>query len=452
MKESFTIKKGLNLPIEGTPDQWIQPGREVASVALLGNDYVGMRPSLAVAEGDAVKLGQTLFVDRKRPDIRYVSPASGKVRAIQRGAKRRFLSIVIDIEGNDREQFQGYGLSVLEGISEEDLRENLIRSGLWTVLRTRPYNRVPDPDEKPRSIFVTAMDSNPMAMNPSPWIKDNQEAFDAGLKVLSRLTEGKVFVCSNPKYQVQIPDSPSIVQRSFGGPHPSGLPGTHIHFLDPVGAAKSVWFINYQDVAAIGLLFLTGELPVERVVAIGGARAKEPRLVRTRIGASLEDLLEGEIEDPETTRVISGSVLSGRKGHGPEAWLGRFHLQVSLLPEGDNRDFINWLLPGMKRFSIRKVYGGSLFRGWKRFPLSTSQEGSERAMVPIGMFESVMPLDVLPTQLLRALIVGDNDQAQELGCLELDEEDLALCSFVCPGKTDYGTILRERLEEIEKDG
>jgi len=452
MTDPITIKKGLDLPIAGAPEPRLEPGHDVGSVALLGNDYVGMKPFLAVAEGYSVRLGQTLFVDRNRPAIRFTSPASGRVRAIHRGKKRRFLSLVIDLEGDNRESFRIYEASELERVPETDLRESLVASGLWTTFRTRPYNRIPDPAEIPRSIFVAAMDTHPLAMNPAPWIAQNREPFEAGLTVLSRLTDGQVFVCSHARDPVNVPDSPSIVSQPFAGPHPSGLPGTHIHYLDPVNDRKTVWFLNYQDVVATGHLFLTGDLPMERVIAIGGAGARNPRLLRTRIGASLEDLLKDEILAPETTRVISGSVLSGRSAQGPENWLGRFHLQVSLLPEGDRRDFINWLLPGMKRFSIRKVYGSSLSRGRKLLPFSTSNQGSERAMVPIGMFESVMPLDILPTHLLRALVVGDNEQAQDLGCLELDEDDLALCSFVCPGKTDYGTILRERLEEIEKEG
>ena len=452
MPETIIIKKGLDLPILGEPEAVLEPGKPVRSVALLGNDYVGVKPSLSVREGDSVRLGQTLFVDRKRRDIRFTSPGAGVVRAINRGDKRRFLSVVVDLEGDDAEVFESYEGADYAEIPGEEIRENLIRSGLWTSFRTRPYNRIPEREEKPRSIFVTAMDSHPLAMDPALWIGENQMAFDAGLALLTGLTEGKVYVCCDGEASVEVPEHPGVVRQAFAGPHPSGLAGTHIHFLDPASERRVVWFLNYQDVIAMGALFQTGRLPVERAVAIGGPGAVKPRFLRTRLGASLGDLLVGEVRDPETTRVVSGSVLSGRTAAGAEAWLGKFHLQVSLLSEGTRRDFLNWMMPGMNRFSIRKAYGGSLIPGRRRFAFTTSKEGSERAMVPIGMYESVMPLDILPTFLLRALVVGDNAQAQDLGCLELDEDDLALCSFVCPGKTEYGPILRTRLEEIERDG
>ena len=253
-------------------------------------------------------------------------------------------------------------------------------------------------------------------MDPAPHIRENRAAFDIGLAVLERLGANNVFVCCRKGSDLEIPDLRGVVRKDFFGPHPSGLPGTHTHYLHPASEQKVAWFLNYQDTIAIGEPFLTGRLPVARTIAIGGPAARTPRLVRTRLGASLDDLLRGEIDDPENARAVSGSVLSGRTATGPESFLGKFHLQVSLLPEGNRRDFINWALPGFKRFSIRRAYLGSILRG-KRFAFSTSKEGSERAMVPIGVFESVMPLDILPTFLLRALLVGDNGQAQDLGCL-----------------------------------
>ncbi|MBT8062011.1 MAG: NADH:ubiquinone reductase (Na(+)-transporting) subunit A, partial [Gammaproteobacteria bacterium] len=242
----------------------------------------------------------------------------------------------------------------------------------------------------------------------------------------------------------------SVKVEEFSGPHPAGLPGTHIHFLDPVGDGKVVWYVNYQDTIAIGRLFTSGRLPVERIIALGGPSVLRPRLLRTRLGASLADLLANEL-NPGACRVVSGSVLSGHRAAGWARYLGRYHLQVSALPEGQRREFLAWIMPGLAKFSSTRAYAA----GWlptRQFSLTTSQNGSPRAMVPIGNFEKVMPLDILPAPLLKALLVRDTDTARDLGCLELDEEDLALCSFVCCSKYDYGPVLRENLNAIARDG
>ncbi len=238
--------------------------------------------------------------------------------------------------------------------------------------------------------------------------------------------------------------------EAFAGPHPAGLPGTHIHFLDPVNATKSVWSINYQDVIAIGKLFTTGQLWTERVVALAGPVVEQPRLVRTRLGANLSELTAGELQ-PGSNRVVSGSVLGGRTAQGAFAFLGRYHLQVSCLTEGNERELMHYLRAGVNKHSVMNIFVSKLMAA-KKFAFSTSTNGSPRAMVPVGNYEAVMPLDILPTQLLRYLIVGDTEMAQKLGCLELDEEDLALCTYVCAGKYEYGPILRDNLARIEKEG
>jgi Na+-transporting NADH:ubiquinone oxidoreductase subunit A len=235
----------------------------------------------------------------------------------------------------------------------------------------------------------------------------------------------------------------------FTGPHPAGLPGTHIHFLDPVNPNKTVWFLNYQEVIAIGHLFRTGRIMSERVFALGGPRVTSPALYRTRLGASIPQLVAGKVE-LKNTRTVSGSVLSGRQAVSPVDYVGRHHLQVSCLEEGNVREFLGWQKPGGNKFSITNIYLGSLLS--KKFNMTTSLEGSHRTMVPVGTYERVMPLDILPTQLLRALLVNDSEEAQNLGCLELDEDDLGLCTYVCPGKNDYGKILRQNLLLIEKEG
>jgi len=439
----------MDLPIAGEPVQTAEDGPLLRTLALVGDDYIGMKPTMLVREGDTVKLGQALFTDKKTPGVCYTAPGCGRVAAIQRGDKRLFRSVVIELEGDDEETFESYLDSDLTMLTREQVCENLLRSGLWTSLRTRPYSKVPSPETEPHSIFVTALDTNPLSADAELIVAEHQAEFVYGLQVLRHLTEGVVYVCTAPGEVLAARDLDFVRVEEFNGPHPAGLAGTHIHFLDPVGDKKTVWYLNSQDVIAIGRLFITGRLPVERVISLAGPVVNRPRLIRTRLGASTSELVEGELA-PGENRVISGSVLSGRAAVAPCDFLGRYHLQVSALAEGRQRVFLGWQDPGFNKFSVKRVVASAFFANARKFLFNTSTEGSRRAMVPIGTYERVMPLDVLPTFLLRSLIVKDTEQAQSLGCLELDEEDLALCTFVCPGKYEYGPILRENLNRIER--
>lgn len=443
------IRQGLDLPIAGKPQQSIEDGLNVRSVAVIGFDYHGMKPTMAVQVGDKVKLGQELFSDKKTPGVIYTSPASGTVAAINRGERRVFQSIVIDIEGDDAETFTQYSADQLASLTREAVVDTLVKSGLWTALRTRPFSKVPAIDSVPASVFVTAMDTNPLAADPAVVLAEKPEAFTQGLEVLSKLTEGKVFVCHAEGAEIPKGTTANLQYEAFGGVHPAGNAGTHIHYLDPVSANKTVWTIGYQDVIALGQLFTTGKLSVERVVALGGPQVDQPKLVRTRLGANLEELTAGQLKAGEN-RIVSGSVFGGRSAKSVLGFLGRYHTQVSVLLEGREREMIHYLRPGVDKFSILNIYVSKLTN--KLFNFTTSTNGSERAMVPVGAYEKVMPLDILPTQLLRAIIVGDTEVAQHLGALELDEEDLALCTFVCPGKYEYGPLLRNNLTRIEVEG
>lgn len=444
------IRRGLDLPISGAPRQSIEDGPTIRSVAVIGFDYHGMKPTMEVQVGDKVKLGQLLFTDKKTEGVRYTAPASGTVSAINRGYQRVLQSVVIDVEGEEEESFASYSQDQLSGLSDEQVAENLINSGLWTAIRTRPYSRVPATNTRPAAIFVSAMDTNPLAADPAIVIAEKPEAFQNGLQVLAKLTQGKLYVCHAPQAEIPAAPASNVQFDVFGGVHPAGNVGTHIHFLDPVSAEKVVWTIGYQDVIAVGELFTTGKLSTSRVVALAGPQVEDPRLVRTRLGANLDELTAGSLKIGEN-RVISGSVFGGTTAAGPTAYLGRYANQVSVLAEGRERPMLHFCVPGFDRFSAMPIYVSKFF-GKKLFNFTTSANGSERGMVPIGAYEKVMPLDILPTQLLRALIVGDTDMAQKLGCLELDEEDLALCTFVCNGKYEFGPILRDNLARIEKEG
>jgi Na+-transporting NADH:ubiquinone oxidoreductase subunit A len=444
------IKKGLDIPVSGEPEQVIHDGPVVSKLALLGYDYVGMKPTMLVAEGDRVKLGQALFADKNNPKVKFTAPGAGRITAINRGTKRILQSVVIELEGDDEENFERYAQDELKGLSAQQVKENLLASGLWTAFRSRPYSKVPDPDTTPNSIFITAMDSNPLAVRSDVVIDEYRQDFVNGMEVIAKLTSGGLFVCKYPEADVPTAEYASVKVAEFSGPHPCGLVGTHIHFLDPISATKTVWHLQYQDVIAIGKLFTTGRLYTERIISLAGPMVRRPRLVRTRLGADTNLLVQGELEDQDC-RVISGSILSGRRAAGWASFLGRYHSQVTVIREGGERHFLGWLAPGANDFSATNVFVSSFFKK-RQFSFSSSQHGSPRAMIPIEPYQDVMPLDILTVPLLRSLLVGDTDRAQQLGCLELDEEDLALCTFLCPSKYEYGPVLRENLTQIEREG
>ncbi len=445
----FNIKNGLDLPITGKPEQKISEGNTIKSVAILGQDFIGLKPKMLVAEGDSVKLGQALFTDKQNSGVLFTAPAAGVVSAINRGAKRVLQSVVIETKGKAQVSFKKYKVDQLDGLNLDEVKENLVASGLWTTFKTRPYGKIPQLNSRPANIFVTAIDTRPLAADPEIIIHDRNEDFINRLKVVSKLTTGKTYLCRAPKAEI---DSPDAQIAEFSGVHPAGLPSTHIHFLSPVNLEKTVWHLDYQAVIAIGALFTTGKLNVERVVALSGPAVKNPRLVRTRVGANTDDLVENELEDGEN-RVISGSVLFGHEACDWAAYLGCYSLQVSALQEGRQRELFGWIVAGKDKYSAMNIYTSSRDRKDNRlFPLTTDKNGSNRAVVPVGVYEEMMPLDILATPLIKALVIGDSDQAQLLGCLELDEEDMSLFTFVDPGKHDFAPVLRANLTKIEVEG
>ncbi len=439
----LTFKKGLDLPIAGAPSQTVQDTDFPASVALIGADTVDLKPKMLVAEGDEVRRGQPLWCHKDSPDVMFTAPATGKVRAINRGARRVLQSVVIDVS-----DAADTGLDFSKA---GDLRAKLAASGLWTSFRTRPYSKVPAFDAQPAAIFVTAMDTEPLCAEASVIINDRAAEFEDGLTAIATLTEGATYLCHKPEDQIPGMGAPGITAQSFAGPHPAGLAGTHIHFLQPPQAGEEVWTIGYQDVIAIGALLRTGHLDPSRIVALSGPMAKNPRLLRTVLGAPLVDLTDGEIEGEAPCRIISGSVLTGRAADGPFAYLGRYARQVTLIEEDHKQLVLGWIAPQTNRYSTQPVLASS-FLGRKLYNMTSNLNGGRRAMVPTGTFERLMPQDYLPTQLLRALLVMDTDTAQALGAMELDEEDLALCTFACPAKYEYGEALRKSLTKIEKEG
>ena len=444
------ISKGLDLPITGKPEQSIFDGSVVSEVALLGEDYLDMKASMHIRLEHKVKCGDLLWTDKKNQGVKYTAPASGTIKAINRGAKRKLLSVVIEREGDEYVEFAKYEESQLASIKREQVVENLVDAGLWPSIRTRPFSKIPAIDGQPSAIFVAAMDSNPLAADPMVVIAEEMKSFNHGLTVIKHLTEGELFVCYDGNKDFNIEKNNSAEYQAFTGLHPAGNVGTHIHFLKPVNNKRCVWHIGYQDVIAIGQLFITGRLNCQRIISIAGPLVKQPRLIRTLQGANVTQLLAEQIA-PNDERIISGSVFNGHIATHHRAFLGRYHNQLSVLAEGREKELFGWLHIGVDKFSVTRAFISHV-NSKKEFDMTTSTHGSERAIMPIGSYERVMPWDILPTQLLRSLVVGDTDTAQQLGCLEFDEEDLALCTFVCPGKYEYGPILRDVLTTIEKEG
>jgi len=456
------IEKGLDLPIPGKPLQVVRGSTACTQIAVVADDFPGMKARMHVDEGDVVKRGQILFEDRKKPGVFHTAPGAGRVSGIHRGEKRALQSVVIDLsDGEQRGEpgpdefasFAGYTGAAPESLTRDQIRTLLVESGLWTAIRERPFSKVPAPDATPDALFITATDTNPHAPLPEVVLEGRMDDFILGAGIVAKLLDGPTYLCVGEHSEIGDRAAASVRIERFAGPHPSGTVGLHIHCLRPVNRKHTVWHIGYQDVAAVGSLFSTGRLDVSRVISIAGPRVEDPRLERTRIGARVSEIIRSDIEAANVEmRVISGSVLEGKRTHG-EAFdfMGRYDRQISLLEEDRENVFLGWLAPGFDLFSITRTFISKIIKP-KRFRFTTSTYGSPRAMVPIGLYEQVMPMDIMPTFLLRALIVGDIERAEELGVLELDEEDLALCTYVCPGKTNYGPILRKNLETIEKEG
>lgn len=448
----ISIKKGIDLPISGVvSDTTIHDFIPDGHVAVVGDDFLGMKPSMLVAVGDKVRKGQALLEDKKIKGVRVCAPVAGEVVAIERGEKRKLLSVIIKPDAQVGEvTYEALNIEKLSNMAREDIVGRLVDSGVWTALRTRPFDKCAAPDSVPKAIFVNAMDSNPLSFDPLLALAGREEDYTFGLRVLARLSGDAVHVCHAPEANLPRSSESHVQEHVFAGIHPSGLVGTHIHFIEPVGEKKTVWHISLQDVLAVGQLFRSGTIDHSKVIAIAGPGVENPKLVRTVRGADMHKLLEGNLKAGRQ-RIVSGSVFAGRKGEEHTCYLGHYDQQISVLPEDNDPIFLEFVLPGRKSYSRTRAYLGHFLKGMK-FPLTTAVQGSPRPVVPFGIYEEVMALDILPTLLVKALIVKDTDTAKNLGALELGEEDIALLTYVDPGKHDFGAILRENLTLIEQEG
>ena len=461
--KTITIRRGLDIPLRGAAELRLTDARHIKTYAVKPTDFVGLVPRLNVEEGDAVAQGDVLFYDKKDERIRFTSPVSGQVKAIVRGEKRKLLAVVVE-EAEEVHSSQAMDTS--------NLREALLHSGLWTLLRQRPFGTIAKPDDKPKAIFVSGFDSAPLAPDYDFILQGREQYLEKGLQALAQLTDGKIHLCLRPDQKLlTYNDQLSIFITR--GPHPAGNVGTQIAHIDPINKGEVVWTMNIQDVATLGEFISTGIYRPEKIVAVAGPDLKNPHYYKVKAGACVSFLVAGQVPDANypkmdeqqslSYRVISGDVLSGTQIDA-DGFIGAYDNLVTLLPEGDYYDFMGWLMPGWKKYSFSRTFlsgflpkstfkplGISLPRFEQFWKFDTNTHGEERPLVFTGNFEQVFPFDIYPTQLIKACIVGDVELMEKLGIYEVEPEDFALCEFIDTSKTDIQSIVREALEKLRKE-
>jgi len=452
MSKNIKLKKGFNINLAGKAKEILNENVRPDVFALKPTDFIGMtRPKVKVIEGDIVKAGTPLLFDKMQPDINYCAPVSGEVVEVKRGAKRKLLEIKI-VADKEIEYVQGekYSMSDIKNLKPEEIKSIIANGGAWPQIVQRPYGIVADIKDIPKSIFISGFDSSPLAPNYNFILKDSTESFRQGIEVLSKLTNGNIYVNLDGKSEV-----PSIYSNlngvqvnKFTGPHPSGNVGVQIHHLDPINKGDLIWTINPYGVAQIGKLFTEGIFDASKIIALTGSEVKEPQYYKTYIGAPIRNFTEGNLTT-ENVRYISGNVLTG-ENIGKEGFLGFYHHQFSVIPEGDYHEFLGWLKPTTSKLSFSKALGLFSFLNNKEFKLDTNTRGEKRAFVQTGVFEKVLPMDILPTHLLKAIMANDYDEMEALGIYEVIEEDLALCEFVDVSKHDVQQIIREGINLIKE--
>ncbi|PCJ53468.1 MAG: NADH:ubiquinone reductase (Na(+)-transporting) subunit A [Planctomycetota bacterium] len=445
----YKIKKGLDLPIHGALENHsLVDGPAVDRVALLPQESWGIKVQMLAQEGDKVQIGSPLYRDRRDPEVVFTSPGAGTLEAVNRGAKRVVLSVVVKLDGSeDAAAFDKLDPATAD---REALVKLLCASGLWPNLRQRPFDKVAPSAETPRSIFVTAMDTHPLAPSPKEMLAGREEAFKTGLTALTKLSGGATFLCTKAGEDWNALSVDGVAQHGFSGPHPAGNAGVHINALDPVNMERKVWHIDYQGVAEIGEFLMSGVVPTERRVAVVGPAAEKCAIYKTRRGATTTAFTS--VCAPKGVRFVAGSLLSGATADPGSAkgYIGRYTHQLSLVDDAPEREFLGWVKPVGSRWSLTNTYFAKFVK--KKFRIDTDINGGLRAIVPLGNYEKVMPMDILPTHLIKSIAANDLETAEKLGVLELAEEDLALCQYVCPSKIDITDMLRAMLTRIEKEG
>ncbi|MCZ6671741.1 MAG: Na(+)-translocating NADH-quinone reductase subunit A [Verrucomicrobia bacterium] len=453
---SYKIKHGLDLRLMGSPKPSIADASDAGSVSIYPQEFEGIKPRLQVKEGDIVKRGGLLFFDKKNEHLKFRAPAGGRVNAIKLGPRRALTEIEIEVSPNeDVETFQQYTAEQILTLSRDEILSQLLETGYLAYILQRPFSKIADPAVSPKSIFVNGMNTAPFQADIHIAVTENETDFQAGLNILTRLTNGKVNLCiaANPANpSTAVTQAKHVDIHTFSGPHPSGNSSVHIHNIDPISPGDQVWVASAVDVILIGALFLEGVLPATKVVVAGGTGIQEPsrQYYRTRIGGRLDSLLKGRCSE-EPYRLLSGDVLSGIQIQ-PDEYLRFYQSSITAIPASRKRSFLGWMSPGWNQFSASKLFLSSWFKRSASWDFNTNLNGSHRVMVLTGLYDKYMPMRIMVDYLVRAALAHDTDEAVKLGILETDPEDFALCSYVCPSKMDVMGIIRTGLIEIEEEG
>ena len=448
MSKTIHLKKGFDIRIQGAAGKMLAGSADPSKFGVKPIDFPGLIPKLNVKPGDKVQAGTALFHDKIRPEILFTSPVSGTVLSIERGDRRKMLEVVVEKSGND---YIDFGKADPATMTRNMIKERLLLSGLWPAVRQRPYHVIAKPSDVPKSVFISGFDTGPLAPDYN-FIMDNTPAglFQTGIKAVSKLTDGKVNLVLNGSVTPSevLKGTSGVEITYFSGPHPAGNVGIHIHHLDPVNKGEVVWYINIQDITAIGKLFEEGIYKPERIIALTGSEVIHPQYFRMLSGASIAPVVNGNV-NPGKVRYISGNVLTGSMISG-EGFLGYYDSQITVIPEGDHYEFFGWAAPGTDKLSFSRTFISSLFKK-KVYTPDTNFHGGERAFVMTGEYEKVVPMDIYPMQLFKAILAGDIDLMENLGIYEVAEEDFALCEFICPSKIEIQAIVRTGLDLMKKE-
>ncbi len=452
MSKYIKLKKGFDINLVGKAEKKIAEVEQPETFAYKPSSFHGiLRPKLTVAEGDNVKAGTPILFDKKNDRVKHVAPVSGEIVEIRRGEKRKLLEVVILADKQmEYVQHKKYSVSDINNLSRDEAVEQLLASGTWVNLIQRPFGVIADPAETPKSIFISAFDSHPLAPDYDLLLKGGDQFFQAGIDVLKKLTPGLIHLNINADAEVSqiFAHAKNVQINKFSGPHPSGNVGVQIHHIDPINKGDVVWTINPYGVVQIGKLFLEGIYDATKVVALTGSEVEKPQYYKTYIGASIKKMIAQNIKS-DNVRYIAGNVLTGEKINA-DGHIGYFDNQVTVIPEGNYYELFGWILPTTKKLSFQRAFGLlSFLNPKKEYVVDTNLRGEPRAFVQTGVFEKVTPMDILPTHLLKAILAEDFDDMEGLGIYEVIEEDLALCEFVDVSKHDVQAIVREGIDLIQ---
>ena len=448
MSKHFKLKRGFNIRLKGAAEAVLEDAPAPKSVALKPTDFPGLTPKLSVKADAQVKAGDALFFDKYNPEILFTSPVSGTVQAVNRGERRKILEIVVEPDGkNEHCEFTKADPSKL---SREEVRDQLLKSGLWPFLKQRPYGILAQPSAVPNNIVISAFDSAPLAADSDFLFSKEKSALQTGIDAVKKLTDGKVYLGLSPKQSSGVFASLKNVEpNTFEGPHPAGNAGIQISKICPIGKSDIIWTLSPQALVFIGRLFETGKLNLSKTIAVAGSEIKAPKYYKTIHGTVLAGLLKDKTKGEVHERIISGNVLTGTKVD-TDGYLGYFDQQITVIPEGDDYEFMGWAAPGVDKFSASKAFFSKLFPK-KEYVLNANLHGGERAFVLSGQYEKFLPMDILPVHLLKSILVNDIDKMEQLGIYELVEEDLALCEYACTSKIKVQEILREGINSMIKE-